>query len=1021
MLKTDKQKRFKTSVLALAMAFLPLGAQAAGLGKLTVVSALGQPLRAEIDLTASREEYSSLSARLASADAFKNAGIEYSPILSGIRFTLDKRPNGQPYLQVASDRPLNEPFVDMLVEVNWASGRLVREYTFLLDPPDVFKKPAMPAPAPVAAPVAAPAAPLPVAPVKAVEAAAIAPRPVEPRAAAPVEDKPLKKSTVEELKPVRKAAEKPAEKPAEKAVEKSAEDGATRQVRKGDTLSKIASEVKPEGVNLDQMLVALFRSNKDAFDAGNMNRLRAGKILAIPDKETVIALDQPEARKIVVAQAADFNAYRKKLAAVAAAEPAKEEAPKQVASGKITPRVEDKVPAPAAGKDKLEVSRTEAGKGGKPGARERIAAVEEDLVARDKALKDANSRIASLEKNLSDLKKLAEMKSAAGAKLQDQAKPAPKPEPAPAVKPIPAKPVEAPKPAEAEKPAEPPKADVAAKPDEAAPPAPKPAAKKPAMPPPPPPPPPSFIEESPEIVFGGGGILALLLGYLGYGAWRRKRQAAAEPGDSVMGSELAETSVFGATGGQSVDTGAALPTDFSQESVAGAAGDEGVDPVAEADVYMAYGRDNQAEEILLEALKTDPTRSAIHLKLLEIYAARKSVQPFETVARDLHGLTAGSGADWDKAATLGRSIDPANSLYGGAAAPAAGPDMAAETVIMQAVAAEPTGEETQVMPGALSQMAATAEAEAEAPVEAAAAAQEDVVESLDFDLDLGAEPAPVAAPVVAAAEPAADDVMSLDFDLDLGAPVAEVAAEPVAEAEASGMDFDLGLGVEAPAVEAPAVELPAEPEPAVEAPGMDFDLDLGAAEEAVEAPAIEAPAVEAELVEPPVIEVPAVEFEAPVEVPAVEAEAPGVDFDLELPAIAEAAAEPPAVVAEAPAADAEGGGSGLDFDFNLGEAEAPVLPEAAPAELAMPELDLSAISLELDETPQPAAAPAEAEVAPTAVVVEDNPEVATKLELAQAYEEMGDKEGARELLNEVLNEGSPSQQEAARNKLAQLG
>ena len=870
MLKTDHSKRFKLSVLAMALAIMPLGAQAAGLGRLTVTSALGQPLRAEIELTASREEVSSMSARLAPVDAFTNAGIDFSPALSSIRFKVDRRPNGQVFLTANSDRPFSEPFIDMLVEVSWASGRLVREYTFLLDPPDVFKKPA------TAAPVFVPEVKKEAPAVPSGPAPAAAPQAAESRAAPP-------------------AAAPGGSRPPPKAAAKPAAGGTTRQVVRGDTLAKIADETKPAGVSLDQMLAALLLDNKDVFDGANMNRLRAGKILRIPDNQSAMAVEPSEARRIVVTQAADFNAYRRKLAALAAAEAPKEAAPAQVAAGKIAPKIEETPPSPAPGKDKLEVSRAETGKGATAGAR--IGAVEEDLIAHDKALKEANARIAELEKNLADLRKLAEMKSAAGTKSQETpVVPAEAAKPASPALAVPAQPVEAPKPAA---------------------PLPSPAAKKPAVPLPPRP---SFIEESPGIVLGGGGVLALLLGYLGYGVWRRKRQAAA---GSVIDS-ASSSSVSGPVDGQSVDTGSALPTDFSQQPEFGAAGDEGVDPVAEADVYIAYGRDTQAEEILLEALKTDPTRCAIHLKLLEIYAARKDAQSFEAVARELYGLTGGNGADWEKAATLGRSVDPANPLYGGGAELAASaPDMVATVITTTAELQSP---------------AAAAEEPLPPPDEAAPA--EEVPAALDFDLDLGTAPeteqsAAEAEAAPAAEPPVAEEVMSLDFDLG-AVPEAEAPAVPAAEAAAPG--------------------------------GLDFDLDT----------------------------------------PAVESVAP--------------AAEAPAGGGDAPA---------LDFDFDLSE------PEAAPAPLAepeMPALDLAGISLDLDEAPPSALAEsrapeiAEPEIAEpktpepeVPLVVADDPEVATKLELAQAYEEMGDKEGARELLNEVLNEGSPSQQEAARNKLAELG
>lgn len=945
MRKIHRHSIFKASVLAAAISAMPLAAEAAGLGKMSVISALGQPLRAELDITASREEQSTLTAKIASPEAFRQAGIEYTTALVGIKFTIDKRPNGQPYLKVTSDRPVNDPFLDFLVELNWASGRLVREYTFLLDPPESVQKPA---PAPIVAPEKKESA---VAPKVSTVASIKAP---EPRDTVPAEEKPAKKE-------VAKA------KSAESAAKKAPAEG-EREVRRGDTLAKIAAETKPEGVSLDQMLVALFRGNKDAFDASNMNRLKAGKILSIPSKEEAAAVTVVEARKTVVAQAADFNAYRKKLAgSVAAAPTTKEEAPKQATAGKITPKVEEKTPAPVAGKDKLEVSKTEAAKGGKDAAKTqgRLTALEEDLVARDKALKEANSRVAELEKNLSDLKKLAELKSQAGADMQKQAqaaKPVPaevkKPESAPPVKPAeaaktpepakpaeaakapePAKPVEAPKPAdtkavEAPKAAEPPKADLASGETPPPPPVPK---KKP-LPPPPPEPEPDFMEENGLLVMGGGGVLALLLGYLGFSAMRKKRKVASGGSPSqITEGDLSANSVFGTTGGQSVDTSnVSLQTDFSQSGIGAIDTDEGVDPVAEADVYMAYGRDAQAEEILLDALKTDPTRHAIHRKLLEIYAGRKSLKQFEALANDLHGQTGGSGSDWEEAAKLGRSIDPENSLYGGAKAadePVA-VDMASTTLILPADKVPP--HDTVTMPGELAQMAAAAE--------------------------MGSPPLDIGAP-----EPAKEEVAALDFDLDLGssepAPLVEApTAQPEAHADVSGLDFDLDLGSSMPT---PSAEVSTAS--GVTALGMDISLDG----EPVAA--------------------------APV--------AADIDFSLELPSAEPAAAELPSASAS------------VDFNFDLGDAALPEIEAQTDALAAPTALDLSSISLDLGE-------PSPAETTPPSAVegsVADSSEVNTKLELAQAYEEMGDKEGARELLQEVLQEGSAAQKDAARAKLEALG
>ena len=180
-MRQNKLRKIVVAVtLAAAGVAFSASASAAGLGRLTVLSSLGQPLRAEIDLAAiTREEAASLAARLASPDAFRQAGVDYNTALLGIRFSVQRRAGGQYYVSMVSSQPINEPFLDLLVELKWATGRLVREYTFLLDPADM--KPVAPpsvAPAPVIraeAPRAAEPAPTPT-PV----AAPVAARPAEP-------------------------------------------------------------------------------------------------------------------------------------------------------------------------------------------------------------------------------------------------------------------------------------------------------------------------------------------------------------------------------------------------------------------------------------------------------------------------------------------------------------------------------------------------------------------------------------------------------------------------------------------------------------------------------------------------------------------------------------------------------------------------------------------------------------------------------------------------------------------------
>ncbi len=1006
-------------------------AHAAGLGKIVVLSALGQPLRAEIEVSATREELADMKAQLASVDAFKQAGVDYASTLLSIRFNVDKRANGQPVIRLSSERPINDPFVDILLELNWPAGRLIREYTFLLDPPEVAAKATPPAVSVTIRPAAGKAAAAPAAPAAAAAAA--------PRATSPIDDELRSKA----LANVRAQQQKPAEQPQPSAPPAQRAEG--REIKRGDTLNKIANETKPQGVSLEQMLVGLQRANQDAFDGGNMNRLKTGKILTIPEKSAIEAVPAEEARKIVYAQSSDWNAYRNKLAGVAAQTPVKEGAPRQEAAGKITAKVEDKAAPVVEPKDQLKVSASETG--AKAGAAKHS---EEDLIAKDKALVEANERLRALEKNVADLQKLVELKNQSLAELQKQsaAPVAPPVAAAPAAKPEEVKPEAA-------------QAEVA-KPEPApavAPPAPVP--PKPVAPPPPPPPAPEpgMLEQlldNPMALAGGGGILALLAALL---VIRRRRASQGEVplelGNSTSQpfSGLTANSVFRSTGGQSVDTShGPAQTDFSQAGPGSIDTDE-VDPVAEADVYMAYGRDVQAEEILLEARQKDPTRYAIHLKLLEIYANRKDLQQFETLATDLYGETSGVGADWEKAAAMGLKLDPDNPLYG-AAAPAALPSAepaAAQPALEQAAAEAPAFDASATMVVA-------------PPVEEAS--PED---SAAPSLTIAPSPEPVDA------EPApANEIASLDFDLGLDAGTAstgpaELAAEPEAPSlsePTSVLDFDLATAVEPPATaEIPAavdtptlLEMPAElappaaVEPAAATPVFDFpdipavaaqpqeaapqladlDFDLGAETSAQETTEF-APIIKTDSGN-------VVDF-APSEEPAAKLEdisltestflgqpsaepstfdLSAIDLDLKEPAVDIVAAPQPVPSAPQAAPDLEfetvQAATAVNSNFEAEQVETlisarpAVEPEATPPAAVASE---TLIDPHFGESPE-----SEFSKFPEIAASE---EVATKLDLANAYEEMGDFEGARELLQEVLNEGDAAQREKAQAILAKIG
>jgi pilus assembly protein FimV len=637
------------------------------------------------------------------------------------------------------------------------------------------------------------------------------------------------------------------------------------------------------------MLIAIYRANPDAFIRENINLVRAGRILNIPSDDNLSGVNVGEANRLVQAHRAEFDEYRTRLAA----QPAKADAAQgqRAVTGKIEAKPE--APAPSASPDQLRLSKVDPTK---PAAPESRAARTDDAVARERALKEAQSRVTDLEKNVADLQKLLELKNQQLAELEKKAgaKPAPAvpvpaPAPAPAAK-APEKP-EAPKPAapviaEAPKPAPAPeakKAEPSAEAKKAEPAKPKPKAA------PPPPPPPSLLDEfldNPIALAGLGAVLLLLVGY-GLWAWRRKKATHAKFQDSVLGAAGAGGGpAFGTPGGAAVAAPGASQVSVNQP-VAGMEAEE-VDPIAEADVYMAYGRDAQAEEILKEALQKDANRILVHAKLLEIYAKRGDTRAFEQTALKLKNLTNGAGPEWDKAVALGRSIDPGNGLYGGGGGAGAIAAAAAAGAAAGAAAAAPT---------------------------------------LDFDLG-GATTPGAGTPDITLDEPKAGSAGSVDFDLGAS----------TSPGEKEKTDFT------------PEGTLIMDKESDATASGLDFDLNIGGAEEK----------------------------------------------------------KPAAAATPAPAAEPSGG---LDFDLNLdlGGGE-----KSAEPEKSAPSMDLSSISLDLGSAGEPTAGAASS----------NDPkwqEVATKLDLAKAYEEMGDKDGARELLNEVMKDGDTAQKGQAQQLLTKLG
>jgi len=767
---------------ALALLGASLDAQALALGAITVRSALGEPLRAEIEVPQiSSEEAATLKASVGSPEAFRAAGVDYPAALAGARVTLQRRANGQAYLRVAGERTVNEPFLGIVIEANWANGRVVRDYTMLVDPPGRAAPPAVtvtpsqvaPAPATVQAPrVAAAPAPAPATEAGARPRRDIQPAEVPRRAAAP------------------------------------GGDGAPVTVQRGDTAGSIARAHAIDGVSLDQMLVAMLRANPQAFIKGNVNLMRAGAVLQMPSAEQASATSRQAARRAVVAQTRDFQAYRLGVAQRSGA--TRVAAATGSASGGVQPEVQDSRAA-APSQDRLKLSRS----GTQSGA--------ESQLAQSRQAQEQSKRVAELNKNLSELAKLqaASGNAPAAAINVPTGAPAattPAPAPAPAAPPEPATPAATPASAAAEASSAPASATppvagtasaaavatdaasaaTAAASAEAAP-APRPT---PAAPPPPPVAEPSFLDaltDNPLLPIAGAGLLALLAGYGVYRSRQRKKDAA--PLDSsFIESRLQPDSFFGASGGQRVDTRDGRPSAGGSSSMVyspsqlDAAGD--VDPVAEADVYLAYGRDMQAEEILKEALRTHPARIGVHRKLAEIYAKRRDARALEAIASEAYGVVKGEGPDWEAITSLGSELEPDNPLYKPGGAP----------VVRPVVAAAPQrrfGADTEPQTAQLNDRRDSKPDSSSIP--------------LDLELDL--DDAPVRAGSTDSTLPPIDSHQAkLDRD---ERPAAAVAAVAAATSAAIPLDIDLDLDTppkaEPPAAAAPAATATVAPPPKTEA------------------------------------------------------------------------------------------------------------------------------------------------------------------------------------------------------------
>lgn len=1010
--------------------FIPGLANALGLGEIKLKSALSEPLDAEIELVQVRELTSTeILPGLASNEDFNAAGVERYPFLTDLRFEVVIGDKGRSYIKVRSRKPIKEPFLNFLVEVNWPAGRLLREYTMLVDPPiysakkaeSVRQAQAAPAPRPAAAP-----------------ASQSQPSAVSPAA--------------------------PAYTPAPADV---VGGGGDHRINTNDSLWSIAQNLKPSSaVTVQQTMIALQRYNPDAFIDGNINLLRRGQVLRAPSEAQAQEISSREAIEMVAEQ---NRLWRERIGRKTDAAP---EAQQMDLSGRTADR-----PAPTDrvrddGRLKLLAGSTataESGQGGSEGGsgelRNKLAQAEENIDKFKLENEDLKVKMSDLQDQLKTSEKVLSLKdqqiAALQAKLaelesQEQAAAAAPPEKSVAeTQPADVAPVSA----DIEEPAvEEPVAAVepevtpvspdvdfnyqdettAQTPDTAQPepvetpvaemPAAEPEVAEPALvmeesvepvvqqppaevtPQPAPAPEPGLLSQlmsNPLYLGIGGGAIALILAVVLMAARRKKQEESFD--ESIDEDFQLPEARNELQDDLDVDLGepeqrlAEREEEPVEETVP-----QTSDVLGEADIYIAYGRYPQAIEMLQKAAEKEPNRADIRMKLCEVCADAKEPQTFMTHYRALQAL--GATALLAKADELRARV-----------APDLGDD---DGEFEQAFAEE-----------AVSKPMDDAESfdfdisdDADATVVASSALDQEGDSGLDFDLgdleDTGSsfasqadKVAPAAATMdfdlsfdsdVTAPAPAARDDNSLDFDLDMGG--ADAFATPAAKEEsaAEALDFDAEFSLDdvdtsvARSSESSTAfdadlsldfdQMEAAPAaPATEDNSLDFDLDFDVGTPAT--PAANAPAAEPE----------SFDFEEDRTIaftPSAPAPAAGDEPMLDSAAAAQLADE-------------------LDFDVGLESAsageDATVLSTpafSAPAAPSAPVVTAAPF--------QPAANDFSSSAEDELDFLSDADETSTKLDLARAYIDMGDRDGARDILDEVIIEGSDNQKQEAKDLLMRL-
>lgn len=999
-----------------------------GMGDIDSASSLNERFNARIPLRSVEDvDSNNIKVALASPEAFERAGLQRSAYLARLDFAVKQAEDGSFYVQVTSDEPIKEPFLNFLVRVRWPQGQLMREYTVLLDPPTYTDEPQR-------------------------QLAGDSDRATEPAGSGSIGGEAA------DSRPAGSASGRPS---GGSTSASGSTPGDYGPVTSNETLYRIANQVRPEGVTTNQAMIAMLRANPQAFIDDNINRLREGAQLDVPSRERMREISAGEAQREVEQQIAAWREQQQQQVASAGeaeadeagAEASADEADGSGAGEGAAAEGElDIVGTDDASGEQAQTDPTSDGAGGSgEGAsseqlaqlEERVTVLEEENASLESQNKDLKKQVESLKEELAQKQAQLELQTQqpVGAASGEDGSGA-EGELGESVDETTGEETASGEAAsgddesgtgsdtsgddetaaggEAQKPSDGGDADTTTESGSAT----------------------SGSDESSkqpgsedQVTFkddsdsgqgaeqddggaagsqddtagpgqdqetaasdqsSGGmldwlvanlrglafGLAGLILAVLGVLWWLRRRNEASLEDEDELGPSTNVPS-FDETPAGAASAGAAAGGGAHQESEA--ASTEPDDPMVQAQTYIDAGDLAQAQDVLDTALGTNPENKELRFKLLQVLAERGDRGGFEAEAQVLHTqLDSEDDPLWQSTVELGRQIAPEHPLFGEAddsgSTPAAGSSGAAAGAAAAGVAGAGAAEATEAP---VSERSMEDQGSAEEPVPGAEPDSETDFD-LSFDLDesdTGVTAAPAATADESAEQPATgDDDFELDFDFDSGAGTSTPAEEPAAssapsasESDDGGLEFDLEFGDESSSETASSEPALGEQDASSgSGADLDFDLDFGDTESTASA--------SEESTETASSGDDDLSFDLPD------------DLDLSL-----GDDNTSGSASSGTSASDSGGSDDLDLSFDDETTAAEPSGETASA------------------GDEPGAGADEGDD------LDSMDEVATKLDLAQAYLDMGDPEGAKGLLSEVVDEGDAQQKEQAQELLEKAG